>query len=268
MGLQQDYLDRTGIVETWLTSFSTAMCDVIDGGDVRTMLARTLALADREGYHADADCLLVLAYAEICAGRFEAAAELVGTAMHDRFNATAHYVLYRAVLDRLLRDAARRRNDDRRDAPWAGRKRQRRRSPTTASCGRPGSVRPCSRHGGLTSGSPSAPLEFTLPAPGTAEWSGVLFGDELSAEEAVYGRLLGRSRTAAATVGGRRKGAHRGAPMTAGSSSSRATNSTSSLMVELSCRSSSGISASVQRIVAIVSTTSNSGSDKRLRVRW
>ena len=120
MGLQQEFLDRTGIVETWLTSFSTAMCDVIDGGDVRSILARTLALADREGYHADADCVLVIAYAEICAGRFEAAAELLGTAMHDRFNATALYVLYRAVLDRLLRAAARRRNDDGRDAPWAG----------------------------------------------------------------------------------------------------------------------------------------------------
>ena len=104
MGLQQDYLDRTGIVETWITSFSTAMCDVVDGGDVRTCSRGTLALADREGYHADADCVLVLAYAEICAGRFEVAAELVGTAMHGRFNATAHYVLYRAVLDRALRE--------------------------------------------------------------------------------------------------------------------------------------------------------------------
>jgi hypothetical protein len=103
MGLQQEYLDRTGIVETWITSCSTAMCDVIDGSDVRAILTRTLALADREGFHADADCVLVIAYAEICAGRFETAAELVGTAMHERFNATAHYVLYRAVLDRLLR---------------------------------------------------------------------------------------------------------------------------------------------------------------------
>ena len=68
MGLQQAYLDRTGIVETWITSFSTAMCDVIDGSDFRATLARTLALADREGYHADADCLLVLAYAELCTG--------------------------------------------------------------------------------------------------------------------------------------------------------------------------------------------------------
>jgi predicted ATPase/DNA-binding winged helix-turn-helix (wHTH) protein len=105
MSSQQDYLDRTGIVETWITSFSTAMCDVIDGTDVRTTLARSLALADREGYHADADCTLVLAYAEVCAGRFEAAAELIGTALHGRFNATAHYVLYRAVLDRALRQA-------------------------------------------------------------------------------------------------------------------------------------------------------------------
>jgi hypothetical protein len=103
MGQQQDYLDRTGIVETWLTSFSTAMCDVIDGSDVRATLAHTLTLAEREGYQADADGVLVLAFAEICAGRAEIAAELVGTALHERFNSTAHYVLYRAVLDRSLR---------------------------------------------------------------------------------------------------------------------------------------------------------------------
>lgn len=103
MAVQQDFLDRTGIVEIWLSSMSRAMCDVIDGSDVRDRLARTLDLADREGYHADADCVLVLAYAEICAGRFEAAAELIATAVHGRFNATANYVLYRAVIDRLLR---------------------------------------------------------------------------------------------------------------------------------------------------------------------
>ena len=103
MGSQQEYLDRTGIVETWITSFSTAMCDVLEGGDVHAQLTRTLALADREGFQADADCVLALSYAEMCAGRFEAAAELTGTAVHGRFNATAHYVLYRVVLDRLLR---------------------------------------------------------------------------------------------------------------------------------------------------------------------
>jgi hypothetical protein len=77
--------------------------DVIDGGDVGTTLARTLALADWEGYQADADCVLVLAYAELCAGRVETAAELVGSAKHGRFNATANYAVYRAVLDRPLR---------------------------------------------------------------------------------------------------------------------------------------------------------------------
>jgi predicted ATPase/DNA-binding winged helix-turn-helix (wHTH) protein len=106
MGRQQDYLDRTGIVETWITSFSTAMCEAADGTDAQDTLAgtlaRTLVLADREGYYADADCVLVLAYAEMCAGRLESAAELVGTAMRGRFNTTAHYVLYRAVLDRPL----------------------------------------------------------------------------------------------------------------------------------------------------------------------
>jgi predicted ATPase/DNA-binding winged helix-turn-helix (wHTH) protein len=104
MTLQHDYLDRTGIFETWITSFSTAFCDVSEGADVRDRLAHTLALADREGYEADADCLLVLAYVEVIAGRFDAAAELLGTAVHGRFNATAHYVLYRAVLDRSVRE--------------------------------------------------------------------------------------------------------------------------------------------------------------------
>jgi predicted ATPase/DNA-binding winged helix-turn-helix (wHTH) protein len=104
ISLQYDFLDRTGIVETWLTSFSTAMCDAIDGRDLATMLGHTLALADREGYQADADCVLVLAYAQMCAGRFDAAAELIGTAVRGRFNATATYALYRAVFDRTLHE--------------------------------------------------------------------------------------------------------------------------------------------------------------------
>jgi predicted ATPase len=103
MNLQEDYLDRTGIVETWITSFSTAMCDVVEGGDVVSRLRYTLDLADREGYRADADCVLVLAYAAICADRWHEAAELIGTATHGRINATAHYALYSAVLDRALR---------------------------------------------------------------------------------------------------------------------------------------------------------------------
>jgi hypothetical protein len=103
MDLQQAFLDRTGIVETWITSFSTAMCDAVEGADVTVTLARALTLAEQEGYEAGADSVLVLAYAEMCAGRPSAAAELVGTAVRGRFNATAHYVLYRAVLDRPLR---------------------------------------------------------------------------------------------------------------------------------------------------------------------
>jgi len=103
MTRQHDFLDGTGIVENWLSSLSTAMCEVIEGKAAQAPLAHALVLADREGYKADADCVLVLAFAEIVAGRFETAAELIGTAMHGRFNATAHYVLYRAVLERVLR---------------------------------------------------------------------------------------------------------------------------------------------------------------------
>ena len=54
----------------------------------------------------------------------------------------------------------------------------------------------------------------------------------------------------------------------AGSSSRRASSSTSSVMAELSRRSSSGISASVQRMPAIVSTTSKKGNETWLRVSW
>jgi predicted ATPase/DNA-binding winged helix-turn-helix (wHTH) protein len=103
MDHQQAYLVRTGIVDTWITTFSSSMCDALEGGDVATTLSRALTLARQEGYDADPDGVLVLAYAELCAGRPETAAELVGTAVHGRFNATAHYVLYRAVLDRPLR---------------------------------------------------------------------------------------------------------------------------------------------------------------------
>jgi len=70
---------------------------------VRALLGRSLALAEREGYHAEANCVLALAYAEMCADRFDNAAELMGTAIAGGFNATAHYVLHRVVLDRLLR---------------------------------------------------------------------------------------------------------------------------------------------------------------------
>jgi hypothetical protein len=103
MGNQQSFLDRTGIVETWLTSLSSAMCDVIDGHDAAPLLARALALAEREGYRADADCVLVLAYAEMCANHMQKAAALIGSAVRGRFNTTAHHVLYRAVLDPMLR---------------------------------------------------------------------------------------------------------------------------------------------------------------------
>ncbi|HEY8548249.1 MAG TPA: hypothetical protein VIL36_24490 [Acidimicrobiales bacterium] len=103
MQRQQDFLDRTGIVETWLSALSTALCDVVDGIDVTDSLDRTLILARREGYDAQADCVLVLAYREIWAERYETAAELVGTATHGRFNTTSYYVTYRAVIDRALR---------------------------------------------------------------------------------------------------------------------------------------------------------------------
>lgn len=103
MSAQLDFLDRTGIVETWLSSLSLALTRVVTGGDFLAPLSRALALADQEGYRAEADCVLVLAYSQVCADRFVAAAELMGTAIRGRFNTTAHYALYQIVLDRPVR---------------------------------------------------------------------------------------------------------------------------------------------------------------------
>jgi hypothetical protein len=74
----------------------------VDGRDVRDLVARALALADREGYRADADCALALAYSEACRGDGEAAAEWLGTAIGSRFNSTAHYSLYRVVVEPVI----------------------------------------------------------------------------------------------------------------------------------------------------------------------
>jgi hypothetical protein len=103
MDAQQDFLDRTEVKETWLSAFSKTMTQVVTGGDFQNLLRRTLALADREGYRVEGDCVLILAYADICEGRFEQAAELMGTAVASRFNTTAHYTFYRVVLDQWIR---------------------------------------------------------------------------------------------------------------------------------------------------------------------
>lgn len=102
MDSQHDFLDRTGVMETWLSAFSATMTQVVAGGEFRNQLRRTLALAEWEGYRAEADCVLILAYAEVCAERFEPAAELMGTAVASRFNTTAHYVFYRVVLEQWV----------------------------------------------------------------------------------------------------------------------------------------------------------------------
>ena len=57
---------------------------------------------DRATVEADADCALALAYIEACRGDTIGAAELLGTAVQSRFNATAHYVLYRVVVEPVV----------------------------------------------------------------------------------------------------------------------------------------------------------------------
>jgi predicted ATPase/DNA-binding CsgD family transcriptional regulator len=102
---QYEYLHATGLAETWLTSFSRAVTEMIDGESGRPQLAHALGIADREGYRIEGDCMLALAYSEACRGEPEIAAELLGLARTSRFNATAHHVLHGVVVDPIVRTA-------------------------------------------------------------------------------------------------------------------------------------------------------------------
>ncbi len=102
---QYEYLQATGLAETWLTSFSRAVTAMIDGESGRPQLALALGIADREGYRIDGDCMLALAYSEACRGEPETAAELLGLARTCRFNATAHHVLHGVVVDPIVRNS-------------------------------------------------------------------------------------------------------------------------------------------------------------------
>ena len=99
---QYQYLWATGLAETWLTSFSRAVTEMIDGVSGRPQLAHALDIANREGYRIEGDCMLALAYSEVCRGEPRTAAELLGLARTCRFNATAHHVLHGVVVDSLV----------------------------------------------------------------------------------------------------------------------------------------------------------------------
>jgi len=101
---QYDYLRANGLPETWLTAFSRAVTDMIDGVSGRSQLADALAIASREGYRIEGDCVLALAYSEACRGEPLIAAELLGLARTCRFNATAHHVLHGVVVDPIVRN--------------------------------------------------------------------------------------------------------------------------------------------------------------------
>jgi hypothetical protein len=107
---QYEYLHWNGFAETWLNSYSAALTNMIDGVPRPDQLGPSLEMARREGYSIEGDCVLALAYCELCGGRPELAAELLGSARASRFNATAHHVLHGVVVEPLIRrelDAAR-----------------------------------------------------------------------------------------------------------------------------------------------------------------
>jgi predicted ATPase/DNA-binding CsgD family transcriptional regulator len=102
---QYEYLAATGLAETWLTSYSRAVTEMIDGVSGRRQLAAALDISHREGYRIEGDCLLALAYSEACGDDPRVAAELLGLARTCRFNATAHHVLNGVVVEPLVRQA-------------------------------------------------------------------------------------------------------------------------------------------------------------------
>jgi predicted ATPase len=105
IGQQYEYLRATGMAETWLTAYSLAVTHMIDGESGRGQLASARAIAEREGYRIDGDCVIALAYSEACAGQPVVAAELLGLARTCRFNATANHVLQRVVVGPVVRAA-------------------------------------------------------------------------------------------------------------------------------------------------------------------
>lgn len=100
---QYEFLHRTGLAETWLTAYSLAVAQMTDGTSGREQLAHARTIARNEGHQIDGDCMLALAYSEVCADRPHVAAELLGLARTCRFNATAHYVVHGLVVEPLVR---------------------------------------------------------------------------------------------------------------------------------------------------------------------
>jgi predicted ATPase/DNA-binding CsgD family transcriptional regulator len=105
IGQQYEYLRAAGLAETWLTAYSRALTEMIDGVSGRHQLAEALRIAHREGYRIEGDCMLALAYSEACRDEPVVAAELLGLARTCRFNATAHHVLHGLVVDPIVRRA-------------------------------------------------------------------------------------------------------------------------------------------------------------------
>ena len=100
---QYEFLQHIGLSETWLTAYSRAVTQLIDDLAGCEQLARGLEIAHREGYRIEGDCVLALAYAEVCRDNHVQAAELLGLARTCGFNATAHHVLRTVVVEPLVR---------------------------------------------------------------------------------------------------------------------------------------------------------------------
>ncbi len=104
-GAQRRYVEETGMGHTWITSYSWALSDSVEGVDITADLRRAYDLAEREGYRVEGDCLLALAYSTLCQGDPVRAAELLGAAISQRFSATAHMPLYRVAVEPVIRRA-------------------------------------------------------------------------------------------------------------------------------------------------------------------
>ena len=103
MDQQRDDLSTTALHENWLTLYWGALALVAQGEDCRPLLRRARDRALAEGRAAEADCVLLLAYAAACSNEWERAAELLGAAEGELLHDTAGFIHQSLLREQLVR---------------------------------------------------------------------------------------------------------------------------------------------------------------------
>jgi predicted ATPase/DNA-binding winged helix-turn-helix (wHTH) protein len=103
MDRQAENIHGSGLRENWVMLFCYALSRIADGSEYLSHLGRARHRAESEGRHADADCVLALAYAAACRDDPERAAELLGACGGGLFHDTANFIHYAVIRDRVVR---------------------------------------------------------------------------------------------------------------------------------------------------------------------